>query len=175
MTEKDEKSDFPRLPRINFRPLLVAALGISFGIFLYCRIRFGGLVPSDFLFLFCFLPLALFPFSKRKIIALMCLFTVFAAAGTAGIHIYTENYLSGKAAGEYAVEGTVSLLVLDDGYSEVELKDVRLGGESVRGKLSATLTTEDVRPGDRVSFTAATSPPRTPMKRASAGFIRCSF
>ncbi len=154
MTEKDEKSDFPRLPRINFRPLLIAALGISFGIFLYCRIRFGGLVPSDFLFLFCFLPLALFPFSKRKIIALMCLFTVFAAAGTAGIHIYTENYLSGKAAGEYAVEGTVSLLVLDDGYSEVELKDVRLGGESVRGKLSATLTTEDVRPGDRVSFTA---------------------
>ena len=154
MTDNAESS-VSRLPRVNFRPLLFAAFGITFGIFLYCRIRFGGLLPSDFLFLFCFLPFSLFPFTKKKIIALMCLFLGFAAVGTVGIHLYTENFLSGKAAGEYTVEGTVTCIALDNGFMEAELSDLYLNGEQTAGKLTLTLTSEKVRPGDRITFTAS--------------------
>ncbi len=157
MSKNGVPSSAQRLPRVNFRPLLFAAAGISSGIFFYCRIRFGGLVPSDFLFLLCFLPFAVFPVSKRKIIALICLFFGFAAVGTAGIHVYAENFLSGKAEGEYGVEGTVTLICIRDGYTEAELSDVRLGGEKVAGKLSLSLPSEDIRPGDRISFTAKVS------------------
>ena len=99
MAKQGEGEKPLKLPRVNFRPLLFSALGLAFGVFLYCRIRFGRLLPSDFLFLACFLPLALPPYEKRKIIALICVFTLFAAAGTVGIHIYTEAYLSGRRTG----------------------------------------------------------------------------
>ena len=141
-----------KLPRVNFRPFLFAALGLSFGIFLYLRIRLGGLVPSDFLFLLCLLPLSLFPFSKKKIIALICVFCVFCAAGCTGIHIYTETYLSGKEAGQYTVEGTVTLISVQNGYMHAELGDLTFDGDKVDGKLALNVTTEKLRPGDRVSF-----------------------
>ena len=45
----------PRLPRINFRPVLFAALGCLCGVYLYLRIAFGGFAPSDALFFAAFL------------------------------------------------------------------------------------------------------------------------
>lgn len=147
----------PLLPRVNFRPLLFAAFGLCFGIFLYCRIRFGGFAPSDLLFLLCFLPLSPFPVTKQKILALMCLFLVFATVGAVGIHLYTNSYLRGKQEGDYTVEGTVSLIALGDGYMQAELEEVRLDGDEVSGKLKVYLTSERVRTGDRLIFDAHVS------------------
>ncbi len=142
------------LPLVNFRPLLFCALGISFGVFLYCRIRFGGLLPSDFLLLLCFLPLAAAPLTKKRLIAMLVCLCVFAAAGVIGIHIYTENFLSGKRAGSYTVEGTVTVINVQDGYTEAELDGLVLNGESVGGKLAVSVTGERLRTGDRIVFSA---------------------
>ncbi len=154
---EDGKGKSSHLPRVNLRTVLFAAVGISFGIFLYLRIRLGGLVPSDFLFLAVFLPLPLTPFTKRKIITVICVFTVFAAAGATGIHIYTESYLSGRAAGTYTVEGTVTLISAENGYTDAELSDLLLDGEGAAGKLAVTVSSEAIRPGDRIVFTAKIS------------------
>ncbi len=142
------------LPRVNFRPTLFSAFGIAFGVFLYLRIRLGGPEPSDFLLLSCFLPLCFFPFTKKRVLALVCLFTVFAAAGAVGIHIYTENYLSGKEEGVYAVEGTVTRINVRNGYTQAELDGLLFDGEGVTGKLSVNVLSEEVRTGDRLLFSA---------------------
>lgn len=157
MAEQGEGEKSLKLPRVNFRPLLYSALGLAFGVFLYCRIRFGRLAPSDFLFLACFLPLALYPFGKRKIIALMCVFTVFAAAGTVGIHLYSEAYLSGKESGSYTVEGTVTSIAAQNGFTFAEMNDLKFDGDKVSGKMMATVVSEDVRPGDKLRFSCNVS------------------
>ncbi len=145
------------LPRVNPRPMLACVLGVSVGIFLYTRIRFGGLEASDFLLSACLLPLLFFQPDKKNFIALMCCFCVFAAAGTVGIHVYTQNYVSGKEAGSYEVVGTVASVDIRSGYTAAELDGLLIGGDAVAGKLSLTVTGEDLRPGDRVRFTAAVS------------------
>ncbi len=152
--EREASESGHALPRVNFRPLLFCAFGIAFGIFLYCRIRFGGLLPSDFLLLLCFVLLAAVPLTKKRLLAMCLCLCVFAAAGVLGIHIYTENFLSGKREGSYTVEGTAVLVSVRDGYTEAELDGVLLDGESVQGKLAAVVAGEELRTGDRIVFFA---------------------
>ena len=84
-----------RLPRINFRPLLFAAVGCVTGVYLYLRIAFGGFVPSDALFVavFCAL-LVLRP--KRGAIAAAILFIAFAGLGAGLFSFACSNFTSGE-------------------------------------------------------------------------------
>ena len=138
--------------RINFRPLLFCAFGLVFGVFLYFRIRFGGLVPSDFCFALVFLALALFPISKKRLLSLALTVPVFLSAGILSAHLCTQNFLRGKEEGDYFIAGTVCSFTVRNGYTEVFLNDLSLDGAPVGGKLRTTLPSENVRAGDIVSF-----------------------
>lgn len=143
-----------RLPRVNFRILLFCALGIAFGIFLYSKIRFGGLVVSDFLFISFFLLFTVPAFSKKRaLIALGCLI-VFACAGALSMHLYTQSYLSGAEAGEYRVTGVVESRARGKSSSTVVLTDLAFDGRRVSGKLQATVDGDQVQFGDVLTFTA---------------------
>ncbi|MBR7186492.1 MAG: ComEC/Rec2 family competence protein [Clostridia bacterium] len=144
---KDEK-----LPRINLRPLVFCAFGLVFGIFLYSRIRFGGIAPSDFCFLLVFLLFALFPLSKKRVIFLICAVILFGGMGASGMHFYTESFLNGKQDGQYTVSGTVTSFSFSNGYAEVLLEDLTLNNVSVGGKMRAYVLSENVRSGDIISF-----------------------
>ncbi len=141
-----------RLPRINFRVFLFCALGTVFSVFFYLRIRFGGLVPSDFLFLLLFFVPALFPFSGKRMLALFLCVLLFGALGLGSIHLYTERFLGGKEEGDYAVSGMVCSFTVHNGYSEVILTDLSFDGEPVGGKLGGQIESEEVRAGDIVLF-----------------------
>ena len=106
-----------RLPRINFRPLLFAAVGCVTGVYLYLRIAFGGFVPSDALFVavFCAL-LVLRP--KRGAIAAAILFIAFAGLGAGLAHWERSRFAAGMPEGEYAVTGTVQSAAVQNGRQE---------------------------------------------------------
>ncbi len=153
-TEKSAETQKSALPRINFRPFLVCALGAVAGAFFYARIRFGGLVPSDFLILGLLFPILCMPFSKKRILFALSAILLFAGLGAGGMHLYTERYLSGMPAGEYGVEGTVVSVSVGNGYTSVEMNDLTLDGVAVSGKMSASVSSEQIRPGDRIAFSA---------------------
>lgn len=150
------------LPRMNFRPLLFCAVGLIFGIFLYLRIRFGGLKASDFLFLFFLLPVALFPLHLRRVLAVLLSLILSAGIGVGLTHLYTERFLSGKDEGEYHVTGTVQTFTEYNGYSGAVLTGLSFDGEGVGGKMYITLNSVAVRPGDELEFSAL-------VKRTAAG------
>ncbi len=141
--------------RINPRPLLFAAAGLIFGIFLYCRVRFAYLRAMDFVF--CALFCAFFVKRMRDLrvlAATVLLFAFFAGAGALCMHGAAERFLSGKAEGEYEVEGTVVSAVYREEAVTVTLEGLVFDGEGVSGRLQATLASEDVRVGDIVGFCA---------------------
>lgn len=152
-----------KFPHVNLRPFLFCAIGASFGVLLYARICFGGLVPSDFLFVGVLLFLALFPLSKKRLLILLATVIVFGGVTACGMHLYTQGFLSGKEEGRYEVEGTVSSFAAHGGYTTVELTHLTFNGEKVKGKLGASLPYDDVRPGDIVRFTAKVN--RTPLPK----------
>ncbi len=141
-------------PFVNFRVLVVCAIGTVFGVSLYAGIRFGGFAFSDLLFFALFLPLCLFPVSKKRVLALCLLFPIFASVGCLGLHFYTENFLKGVEDGTYEASGTVILIAVGNGYTSAELRNVTIDGLPVDGKLSVSLPSEAVRTGDIVRFTA---------------------
>lgn len=143
-----------RLPRINFRPLLFAAVGCVTGVYLYLRIAFGGFVPSDALFVtvFCAL-LVLRP--KRGAIAAAILFIAFAGLGAGLAHWERSRFAAGMPEGEYAVTGTVQSAAVQNGRTTATLVSLTLDGTPVAGKMSVTFASEEVAPADILSFTAA--------------------
>ncbi len=152
--EKSALAPKTSLPRVNFRPFLVCALGLAAGTFFYAGIRFGGLVPSDFLIVGLLLPLLCMPFSKKRILLALSAFLIFACAGAGGLHLYTGRYLSGAPGGEYEVEGTVVSICVGNGYTSVEMDGLLFDGVSVSGKMNASVSSEQIRPGDRICFSA---------------------
>ena len=152
--KRHDKKSLRSLPRVNLRPLLFCAIGLVFGVFLYIRIRFGGLSPSDFLILGTLLVFALVPLSLKRIGLLALAVFLFMGVGVAGAHLYTKAYTSDMGEGNYVVVGTVSEFSVKNGYASVLLTGVRLDGKKVGGKLTARLPSEDVRPGDVVTFTS---------------------
>lgn len=139
-------------PRVNFRLFFFCAAGIGFGAFLYSSIRFKWIAPSQFLLPVLLLLLAVFPFSKKRLLALFLCFFVFAGLGVGLFHLYTERYLSGPKEGSYTVEGTVVSVTVYDGYSEVVLSRLQFGGGRTAGKLVTTLSSEEIRPADKLSL-----------------------
>lgn len=148
---KDERS------RINLRPVLFCALGLVFGIFLYGRIRFGGLAPSDFLLLLIFLGLTVRPASFRRAATVFLCLLLGAAAGVGMIHGYSASYFTVAEEGVYTLSGTASSVTAKSGYTSVILSDVFLNGEAVKGKCSITLG-EEVAAGDVLVATAKLTP-----------------
>ncbi len=141
-----------RLPRVNFRPTLYAALFLAFGIFLYLRIRFESFAVTDFLFLAFFLFFGLPPLHRKRVVTVLVLFAVCAGLGALSAHLYTERFLSGATEGEYAVQGVVIDVSEGNGYAVATLDDLSLDGRSFSGKLRVTVGTDEVRRGDVVAF-----------------------
>ena len=151
---KSEREGEKRLPRVNFRPFLFCALGLALGIFLYTKIRFGGLSASDFLFLGVFLFFAVRPLTKKRMIAIaLCLF-ISAGVGVTAVHLYSENFDSAVNTGEYDVTGTVQTFSLSDAGATAILTNLHIDGERKGGKMQVSLNTEHVRAGDVVTFHA---------------------
>lgn len=151
MGEEKRKRE-KRLPFINFRLLVFCAFGLIFGIFLYMRIRFGGLKPSDFLFCGIFLGFSLFPFSWKRTLALLLAVALFGGIGAGAIHIYTQNFLRGPEEGTYFITGTVASFTVGNGRCDVLLEDLAFDGAPAGGKLRLTVLSEDVRAGDILAF-----------------------
>ena len=143
------------LPRINFRPLLFCVIGLVFGVFLYLRIRFGGVRASDFLFLFFFVPFALLPLSLKRALTVLLTVVVAAGAGAALTHLYTENFLSGKEENTYEISGTVQTFTEKNGFTGAVLSGLSFDGEGVGGKLYLTASGGNLRAGDRVTFVSS--------------------
>ncbi len=140
------------LPRINFRIFLLAAVSLIFGIFLYFRIAFGGVLPSDFLFFGLFFLLILPPFDKKRLLCIGLALLLFGGAGAGLSHLYTARYQSGKEAGEYTVTGTVVSFTVKNGYSSALLDELMFDGAKADGLLRASITSEEVRAGDIIAF-----------------------
>ena len=162
VSEKGAERSGKKLPRINFRVFLFCALGIAFGIFLYTKIRFGGIAVSDFLFIAFFLFAALQPWSKKRILAALVCFLFFAAVGVIGIHIYSQIYLSGAKEGEYRVEGVVVSESDSIGYSTAVLDGLTFNGRGYAGKMRVHINGGEVQIGDVLSFDANVSRCRLP-------------
>ena len=153
--KEEQKSE--NANRINFRPILFCALGLVMGIFLYAKIRFGGLVPSDFLFAALFFLFAVFPLKKVRTLAVFLSLCLFAGAGALALHLYTERFLPAAAEGEYRLTGTVTSVSAGQGYSVLVLDDLTFDGEEQRGKCRAVYG-GNVRPGDILSAQAKVQP-----------------
>ncbi len=166
--EERGKKGARRLPRINFRLLVFCAFGLIFGIFLYFRIRLGGLKVSDFLFCAVFLGFSLFPLSWKRLVALLVCVLLFGGIGAGAAHLYTARYLGGKEGGEYTVAGTVSSFAVKNGRSYVVLDDLSFDGESVGGKLSLAINSEEARAGDILRFEVSVTKLGLPMSDDSS-------
>ncbi len=146
------------MKRLNFRPVLFAAMGLTFGIFLYFSIRFQELRAFDFAFcaLFCFF-LFRRPFVWKNVLSILLVFLLFAGMGTLSSHAYTQNYFLGKPQGEYRVTARTSAVVHKRGYTTLTLDNLSLDGEEVAGKARVILSQEGIQVGDEVAFTASLS------------------
>lgn len=144
--------------RINFRPLVFCALGLVFGVFLYGKIAFGGLMPSDFLFIAVLLCLSLLPFSWRRLVAVLLTVCVFAGIGALALHLKASAYERTADAGSYEVVGTVVSVSDRNGYIVVDLKDLTFDGESVGGLCRVYLPKAELYPADRIGFSGKVSP-----------------
>ncbi len=153
-SEPSAEKRIKRIPHLNFRPLLFCALGIAFGIFLYLKIRFGGLAASDFLFIGVVLFFAIRPYGWKRIFAVLTCFIMFAGIGVLAIHLYTRQFDDSLPSGEYEVVGTVESFTMDARDKSIVLTDLKLNGKSKGGKLSANVSDEHIRAGDVVRFTA---------------------
>lgn len=160
-----------RSPRLNFRPLLFCAAGMCMGIFIYLRARFGHLAFSDFLFSGGLLFVAAFPLSRKRLAAMFLCVAVCAGMGAAASHLYCVRYFSGAEEGTYEIEGTVSDFACLNGRTEAVLTGLTLDGRRVGGKLSAVILSEEVRPGDRLRFTAKVGRAAPPSAYDNAPFV----
>ncbi len=141
------------MKRVNFRPILFAAMGVVFGIFLYFTCQFESLRAYDFVFcaLFCYF-FIFRPFVWRRVLLLFLVFVFFCGAGALSAHLFTQNYFTGLESGEYTVEGTAVSVVNKRGYANVVLEGVELDGIPVSGKLCVKISAEWARVGDVLSF-----------------------
>lgn len=136
---------------LNFRPLLFCALGLIFGVFLFGKIQFGGILPSDFLFLGLLVLLSLRPFSCKRFAAVFLTLSLSAGIGALSLFLYQRDYVaSPKVEGEKLC-GTVQSVSRKGGYSIVYLKDLSVDGETLSGKCLIYLQSENVYPADMIA------------------------
>lgn len=144
------------IQRVNLRPLLLAALGLVTGINAYFRIRFGGFVPSDLLFIAVFLFVAVRPVSFKRTAAVFLSVALCTGVGVGFAALASQSFLTRKEEGRYAVSGTVISVSVLAGRTRAVLAGLAFDGENVGGRLSVTLPSEEVRTGDVVLFEGET-------------------
>ncbi len=147
--------------RLNFRPALFCAIGLAFGIFLYAKCRFGGLSPSDFLFIALFLGAGLIPFSPKRILAVLLCTVIAAGIGALRLHIYTERFNASAEEGAYRLTGTVQSVAVKRGYCVAVLRDLTLNGEETGGRCRLILSSAELSPADVIAVDASVKPVRT--------------
>ena len=152
----EERAREKSLPRLNLRPFLVLAVGLICGIYLSYRASVG-IRPADALVFALFLLLLAPPFAWRRVLAVAALFTVAAGLGAGLFSLACSNFTSGAREGEYTVTGTAQTVSVYNGYSVATLSDLSFDGTSQGGNMRATLPSENVRPGDVVTFSANVS------------------
>ncbi len=162
MGEESKKRE-RRLPLVNFRLLVFCAFGLIFGIFLYLRIRFGGLAPSDFLFCGVFLGCSLLPFSWKRTVALLLSVALSGGIGAGAIHLYAERYLRGPEEGTYSITGTVTSFTVQNGRCDVLLENLSFDGAPAGGKMKIVVLSEEVRAGDILAFETTVTKKGLPM------------
>lgn len=148
-----EKKRTCALPHMNFRPALVAAMGMLAGLSLYGFFAFGEGSPAGFAVFVLFLLLLLPPFSLRRTAAALGIFLCFALLGAGLVHFAARDYAAGRAEGEYTVSGTVESAAVRNGFASVTLSALYFDGERTAGKMDLTLPGEGVRAGDVIVFT----------------------
>ncbi len=162
-----------RLPRLNFRPVLVAAAGMLCGIFVYGACAFSSGVITGA----CVFALALFFLcctgGRRRVLAVFGVFCAFALAGAGLSHLSARRYAGGPPAGEYAVTGTVEFAAVGNGYTSVTLSSLTLDGQRAGGKMTASLSGEDVRVGDILAFSARVE--RSPLPAGGNSYAENDF
>lgn len=159
MDHEREKPDFrEKKADLNFRPVLFCALGLAFGIFLYGKIRYGGLLPSDFLLVGLIGLLALRPLSVKRLAALFLTIACSAGIGALGIFAYAQSFEAETREGSVALTGTAVSVSQKGGYSIVILDDLFADGGKADGKCRLFLQSEDVLPADRIAVFADLSP-----------------
>lgn len=149
-----EKADSRvRLPRLNLRPFLVAAMGLLCGIWLYGAALLGEGKAAGIAVFVLFILLLLPPFTIRRAAAVLGVFGFFLLIGLGGVHLAARNFTSGVQEGEYTVTGTVERAAVKDGYMRVTLSSLTFDGVREAGRMELTLPGEDVRAGDVITFT----------------------
>ena len=149
-----EKADSRvRLPRLNLRPFLVAAMGLLCGIWLYGAALLGEGKAAGIAVFVLFILLMLPPFTIRRAAAVLGVFGVFLLIGLGGVHLAARNFTSGVQEGEYTVTGTGERAAVKDGYMRVTLSSLTFDGVREAGRMELTLPGEDVRTGDVITFT----------------------
>ena len=152
----EERAREKSLPRLNLRPFLVLAVGLICGIYLSYRASVG-VRPADALVFALFLLLLAPPFAWRRVLAVVALFTVAAGLGAGLFSFACSNFTSGAREGEYTVTGTAQTVSVYNGYCVATLSGLSFDGASQGGNMRATLPSENVRPGDVVTFSANVS------------------
>lgn len=142
---------------LNLRPLLFCAIGLAFGIFLYGKIAFGGLSPSDFLFIGLFLLLALRPLSWKRLAAISLALLIPVGAGALGIFLYDKNFRA-EPIEDQLIVGTVRSVSHKSGQSYVLLGNLVADGEELGGNCRLYLSNEDVLPADILAFHGSLKP-----------------
>ena len=142
------------LPVANLRLFVLAALGLLCGCSLYACFAFGiGHIAGVMLFALAFL-LFLPPCSRRRVLLVSAVFFFFLLAGGVGMLFGTRTFESGVAEGEYTVTGTVEFAAVRNGYADLTLSRLIIGGERAGGKMEVSVDGESVRVGDILTFTA---------------------
>ena len=173
MSEEGARTRGKGLPRLNFRPFLVAAMGLLCGCFAYGAIAFGTGTAAEAAVFVIALALLLPPFGVRRVACVLGIFAFFALAGTGLTHWSAVRFESGPPAGEYAVTGTVELASVRGGYTSARLTGLTFDGAGQGGKMEVTLSGEDVRVGDVLAFTASVS--RNALPADGDGYAAADF
>lgn len=139
--------------RVNFRPLVLAAVALAFGIFLYCKCAFQQLRANDFLFcaLLCYL-FVCFPVDKKRTALLLGIFVGVAGLGALLTHAYAVRFASGAEEGNYTVSGTVESMRAERGYSSLTLSSLTIDGQSYGGKMYLSASAYSIEVGDIIQF-----------------------
>ena len=144
-------------PRINFRPVVFAAAGLSAGIFLSFRLLLGNFRWADLILPVLLLALALVPLTRKRLVAILLSFVLFGGVGAGLATLSVRRFSADLERGSYAVSGVVQEKSERVGYTLVTLTDLSIDGKPVRGKMRAILSGGKVDLADELYLDATAS------------------
>ena len=157
MEKREGIKERQSLPRINFRPVVFAAAGLSSGIFLSYRLLLGGFRFTDLILPVLLLALGLVPLTRKRLAAILLSFVLFSGVGAGLAALSVKRFSSELERGSYAVSGVVISRSERVGYTLVTLTDLSIDGTPVRGKMRAILSGGEVDLADEIYLDATAS------------------